>query len=137
MGIFSRKKENQKKPAAAEAPMKDDKAKAVEAPKAAKKAAPEITGEAHRVLLRPLVTEKSTNLAKDGQYAFEIGAKSNKIEVKTAIKSVYGVDALRVRVMTILGKPIRTKSGYSRRSTWRKAIVTLKKGETIDVFANA
>jgi large subunit ribosomal protein L23 len=137
MGLFNRKKTDPKK--APEASKKDETAaaKAVEAPKAAKKAAPETTGDAFRVLVRPLVTEKSTALAKESQYVFEVAPKANKIEVKTAIKAVYGVDAVRVRVMTILGKPLRTKSGYARRSTWRKAIVTLKKGETLDVFANA
>jgi large subunit ribosomal protein L23 len=133
MGFFNRsktKKPEEKKPAAP----KDEKA-AVAAP--AKKAAPAETGDAHRLLMRPLVTEKSSAMSKNGTYVFAVAPDATKLEVKTAIKSVYGVDVADVRVMVVRGKRVRTRTGFSHRKNWRKAIVTLKKGTTLDVFANA
>ena len=70
-----------------------------------------------------------------GGYAFEVADGANKISIKKAVKDLYGVDAVAVRVLRVLGKPVRTRAGYSRRSTWRKAYVTLKPGQTLDVFA--
>ena len=62
---------------------------------------------------------------------------TDKLEIRKAVKAVYGVTPTDVRVMRIFGKPVRSRSGMSRRSTWRKAIVTLKQGDRIDQFANA
>ncbi len=109
----------------------------VEAPKAEKKAAPATTGEAHRVLIRPIVTEKSSAMGSKGAYVFAVNPKANKLQIKAAVKSVYGVDAVAVRVQNFLGKPVRTRSGYGSRKSWKKAVVTLKKGQSLDVFANA
>ncbi len=142
MGFFNRKKndEGQKAPAKA---VKADKPKAeakkAEAPKKEKEtiSAPRETGSAYRVLVRAIVTEKSTMLGKDNQYAFEVATGANKLEIRKAVKAVYGVEPKEIRVMRIAGKPVRTRAGRSRRSAWRKAIVTLKKGDRIDLYANA
>lgn len=104
--------------------------------KAEVKKAPSDTGNAHRILLRPIVTEKSMRLAEMGQYIFEVAPGSNKIEIKKAVKAVYDVNPTSVAVMRILGKPVRTRRGKSRRKHWRKAIVTLKKGQTIELFTS-
>ena len=95
------------------------------------------TGDAYRILVRPLVTEKTTVMAKDGKYAFEVAVSANKLAIKKAVKDLYGVEVVDVTVMSVYGKPVRARHGRSRRSTWRKAVVTLKKGQSIDVFANA
>jgi large subunit ribosomal protein L23 len=142
MGFFSRKKndEGQKAPAkgaAAPKPKAEAKAKAAEPKKEAAAPAPRETGHAYKVLVRPLVTEKSTALAQLGQYAFEVSTRANKVEIRKAVKAVYGVLPTSVRVITVLGKPVRSRTGMSRRSSWRKAVVTLKKGDRIDLFANA
>ncbi len=139
MGFFNRKKndEGQKAPAKA---TKADKSKAeakAEEPKKAAVSAPRETGFAYRVLVRAIVTEKSTMLGKDNQYAFEVAIDANKLEIRKAVKAVYGVTPTDIRVMRIAGKPVRTRAGKSRRSAWRKAIVTLKKGDRIDLYANA
>ena len=136
MGFFSRKKndEGQKAPAKSVAKKSDEKKE--EAAKPAVYVARE-TGSAYKILVRPLVTEKTTALGQIGQYAFEVAKGANKVEVRKAVKAVYGVTPTTVRVITVLGKPVRSRTGMSRRSSWRKAIVTLKKGERIDLFANA
>lgn len=138
MGFFNRKKneEGQKAPAKSTAA----KAKAEEKKEEAAKPAAYVTrdtGHAYRILVRPLVTEKTTALQQLGQYAFEVTKGANKMEVRKAVKAVYGVTATSVRVITVLGKPVRSRTGVSRRSSWRKAMVTLKKGDRIDIFANA
>ena len=98
------------------------------------KVVPTVTGDAYKVLVRPIVTEKSSKMAKDGKYVFAVSMESNKIGIKQAVKAVYGVDPVSVQVMRILGKPVKNRYGYGRRKHWRKAIVTLKSGQSIDVF---
>lgn len=144
MGFFNRKKDDAKDAKKSNAP-KAEKAKEEvkteeskkEAPQAAAAAAPRATGQAYRVLVRPIITEKMTRLGHDNQYAFEVAMTANKLEIRKAVEAVYGVTPTVVRVMRIYGKPVRSRAGMSRRSTWRKAIVTLKKGDRIDMFANA
>lgn len=143
MGFFNRKKDEAKDAKKSNAPKAEKakaEAKAEEPKKEAPKdvaAAPRETGAAYRVLVRPIVTEKTTRLGRDNQYAFEVAMTANKLEIRKAVKAVYGVTPADVRVMRIFGKPVRSRAGMSRRSTWRKAIVTLKKGDRIDQFANA
>jgi len=138
MGFFSRKKndEGQKAPAKSTAAKPKAEEKKEEAAKPVAYVTRE-TGSAYKVLVRPLVTEKTTALQQLGQYAFEVAKDANKVEVRKAVKAVYGVMPTDVRVITVLGKPVRSRAGMSRRSSWRKAIVTLKKGDRIDLFANA
>ena len=138
MGFFSRKKTGDAKKAPAKskaAPAKAEEKKD-EAPKQVTYVTRE-TGSAYKVLVRPIVTEKSTALQQMGQYAFEVAKDANKVEVRKAVKAVYGVTPTAVRVITVLGKPVRSRAGMARRASWRKAMVTLKKGDRIDLFANA
>ena len=142
MGFFNRKKDEAKDNKKSNAPKAEKpkaEAKAEEPKKEAVKteAAPRETGHAYRVLVRPIVTEKTTKLGQDNQYAFEVAMTANKLEIRKAVKAVYGVTPTDVRVMRVFGKPVRSRSGMSRRSAWRKAIVTLKKGDRIDQFAHA
>lgn len=151
MGLFTKKKKEEKKAAPAtdkhvlskaegKAVKKSEKSVAKKADaKPAKKAAPakkiaSDTGDAYRILIRPIVTEKSMMLSDMGQYVFEVAPGSNKIEIKKAIKAVYDVTPTTVAIMRYLGKPVRTRHGRGRRKHWRKAIVTLKKGQTIELF---
>jgi large subunit ribosomal protein L23 len=138
MGFFSRKKSDDvtKAPAKSKAAAPKAEEKKEEAAKPVTYVTRE-TGHAYKVLIRPLVTEKTTALQQLGQYAFEVAKGANKVEVRKAVKAVYGVLPTDVRVITVLGKPVRSRTGMSRRSSWRKAIVTLKKGDRIDLFANA
>lgn len=138
MGFFNRKKTDEAKKPAAKAKVEEPQAEAkAEEPKKEMAYAARETGSAYRILVRPLVTEKTAALGQKGQYGFEVGARANKVEIRKAVKAVYGVEPVAVRVITVLGKPVRSKTGMSRRASWRKAIVTLKKGDRIDLFANA
>ena len=87
----------------------------------------------YEVLKRPLVTEKSAGLQIEGKYAFEVDSRSNKIQIKKAIEEIFKVKVTSVNVMTMKGKPRRVRYKLGRTSDWKKAIVTLKQGDTIEV----
>lgn len=87
-----------------------------------------------RILARPLITEKAADLGSLNKYVFEVFPKANKIEVARAILDVYGVKPINVNIVNVKGKVI-TRGRYSgKRKDWRKAIVTLPKGKTIQVY---
>lgn len=92
------------------------------------------TGPAYRILLRPLVTEKSTRLTSLRHYVFAVGRSANKIEVRRAVRALYGVDPARVNVLNVRGKAVRYGRTTGRTSAWRKAVVTLPEGQKIDVL---
>ena len=93
------------------------------------------------IIKRPIVTEKMTAQAEQlNRYAFVVDMKVNKIQIKKAVSEMYDVDVINVRTMVCIGKKrIRgTKSGMisGRTSTYKKAIVTLAEGDTIDFYSN-
>ncbi len=93
-----------------------------------------------QVLKRPLLTEKSSQLADKGQYVFEVIPSANKIEIRKAVESRFKVGVTSVRTMTI--KPKQkiqlTKRGYVLGKTVarKKAIVTVREGQRIDVVGD-
>ena len=89
----------------------------------------------HDIVLKPLLTEKMEFLKDDsGKYAFVIHKDANKIEVKKAIESVYNVTVTKVAVMNMRAKKRRMGWVSGKRSSWKKAIVTLKEGDSIEYF---
>ena len=87
------------------------------------------------VLLRPVVTEKSTELNSEAnKYVFEVAVSANKKEVRRAVEQFFGVKVLDVRTMNMRGKPKRQGMFTGRRSDWKKAIVTLSPNDKIDMF---
>jgi large subunit ribosomal protein L23 len=93
------------------------------------------------ILIRPVVTEKMTGMAeKANRYGFVVNRKANKIQVKQAVESMYGVNVASVNTMVIPGKKrsrnTKTKFIVGRTSAYKKAIVTLADGDAIDFFSN-
>ena len=86
------------------------------------------------VILHPVVTEKSATLASSGKYIFAIDRKANKIQVKSAIKAMYGITPVSVNIQNMKGKKVRFGRRFGKRKDWKKAIVTLPAGKTIDVY---
>lgn len=117
---------------AAPASMKDlysaETAKPVKA--AAKKAA----SVSVRVLVKPLVTEKAADLGALNKYAFVVTGDANKIEIAKAVEAAYGVKPLKVNVSNVSGKKVARGRIRGQRSDWRKAIVTLPKGQEIRIY---
>ena len=113
------------------------RAKAVKAASGAKGSAKQAgTGasQAYRILVKPLITEKATNLNASDKYVFVVSPSANKISIAAAIFAIYGVKPRRVNLMNVLGKKVARGKVRGQRSNWRKAIVTLKKGEAIKVY---
>lgn len=87
-----------------------------------------------RVIVRPIVTEKSTDLGEHDKYVFEVASEANKNEVKQAVERFFGVKVLDVRTLNVKGKPKRLGRHMGRRKDWKKAIVTVQSGDKIDLF---
>lgn len=93
------------------------------------------------VLIKPIITEKATDDSElRNRYAFMVNKRANKIQIKDAIESFYGVNVDAVRTMIVAPKPKSrsTKSGIiaGKTSPFKKAIVQIRSGETIDFFNN-
>ena len=92
------------------------------------------------IIYRPLVTEKMTKFQEKGLYAFEVDPRANKIDIARAVEKKFSVSVVSVRTMNYKGK---TKSQMTRRgkfsgktSHFKKAVVTLKEGDKIELFGN-
>jgi len=111
--------------------------KEVKKSKPAKKTAKPLKGDtknAYKVLIKPVVSEKGSFLGQFNQYVFEVAPRANKIEIKRAIKALYGVDVTRVNVITVAGKNIRYGRTRGKTKGWKKAIITLKEGQSIQLY---
>lgn len=88
----------------------------------------------YQVLRRPLITEKYTALQAFGKYAFEVEGQANKPQIKQAVEKAFKVEVTAVNVLTVAGK--RRKRGLRQlpARSWKKAIVTLKPGDKIELF---
>lgn len=87
------------------------------------------------ILNRPIITEKSELQREDRNcVSFEVGLKANKIQIKNAVEKIFGVTVVHVNTQIIHGKVKRVGKSFGRRPNWKKAIVTLKEGESIDFF---
>ena len=88
----------------------------------------------YEVLRRPLITEKNTILQTQGKYAFEVDAEANKQQVKQAVEKAFKVKVTAVNVMTVPGKTKRVGRRMVLTPSHKKAIVTLKVGDKIELF---
>lgn len=88
------------------------------------------------VLVRPVVTEKSNMLSDElNQYAFEVAPNANKRQIKQAIEIIFEKRVKKINTMVMPAKRgFRGRNQYRRSSQWKKAIVTLEAGETLDLF---
>ncbi len=88
---------------------------------------------AYDLIRNPKITEKGANLqASQNKYIFQVDPRANKKEIKDAIETIYEVKVTSVNVMNVRGKMKRVRYDYGRTASWKKAIVTLKAGNTID-----
>ena len=90
--------------------------------------------DARDILIRPLITEKSTQLMEDGKYVFVVAKKANKIEIAKAVAEVFNVKVADVNTVNVSGKLKRMGRFVGKRSDYKKAIVKLVPGETIEFF---
>ena len=89
----------------------------------------------HEVLLRPMITEKSTIMADLGKYSFQVAPKANKIQIKEAVQKTFGVTVEDVNITRLRGKVKRYGPRFKKRPDIKKAVVTLKSGDRIQLIA--
>jgi len=85
------------------------------------------------ILLRPLVTEKTAALNSAAQYVFEVNPKANRVQVAGAFKAIYGVKPAKVQIQNVRRETVRFGRFHGKQKAWKKAIVCLPKGKTINV----
>lgn len=134
-----RKEDEKPKPAAKKEPeVKDEK-------KQTKKTEPVVRSDrkkgyqkkqstAYKVLVRPMVSEKGTDMGVFNKYIFEVAADANKIEIKKAFEEVYGVKPASINIVNKRGKNVRYGRHQGVTKNTKKAIITLKSGDKIEVF---
>ncbi|MFH1783944.1 MAG: 50S ribosomal protein L23 [bacterium] len=92
----------------------------------------------YAVIKRPLITERSTaQRMSENKYSFEVARDATKVQIGRAVERLFSVKVMKVNTMTVKGKLRRLGAHEGMRPNWKKAIVTLKKGDTIKVFEGA
>jgi large subunit ribosomal protein L23 len=96
---------------------------------------------AKQILIKPVITEKSTKLSdKQNTYTFVVNKEANKIEIRKAVEDMFNVNVTNVNTAIMPGKPksrsTKTTIVRGTKSAYKKAFVTLTQGETIDIFGN-
>ena len=86
------------------------------------------------VIIKPLVTEKSTHLQARNSYAFQVNPGANKHQIKDAVERQYNVKVVDVRTMNRKGKPRRSRYRMTKTSDWKKAVVVLDENSRIELF---
>jgi large subunit ribosomal protein L23 len=90
--------------------------------------------DARNVIIRPIVSEKSYTLMEMNKYTFEVDKRATKPHIAQAVQEIFGVTVKDVNTINVPGKPRRLRYSKGLTRTWKKAIVTLKDGDKIDLF---
>lgn len=88
--------------------------------------------DAYRILLKGIVSEKASQSASLRQYVFIVAPTANKPSIRSAVAKLYGVTPVRVNILNVRGKAVRYGRTLGRTKNWKKAIVTLKEGQSLD-----
>jgi large subunit ribosomal protein L23 len=91
----------------------------------------------NEVLLAPVVSEKSYSLIEDRKYSFRVHSDAHKTQVRQAVEQLFGVKVIAVNIIKVKPKPKKRNFIQGTRPGWKKAIVQLKEGDTIDIFEGA
>jgi large subunit ribosomal protein L23 len=89
---------------------------------------------ARDILIRPLITEKATAMMADNKYTFVVPLKANKVEIRQAVEQIFKVKVLDVNTIRVMGKTKRMGRTQGKRPDYKKAIVKLAPGQTIEFF---
>ena len=86
------------------------------------------------IIVRPIITEKSTSITESGKYTFEVKQGTNKVEVKKAVEEIFKVNVVSVNIVNVRRKARRVGRYEGFRPAVKKAVVTVAEGQTIDAF---
>ena len=89
---------------------------------------------AHDIILRPIITEKSSSLMERNKYTFEVHRDANKIQIRKAVEEIFKVKVLGVNTINVKPKPKRMGAFQGQTRSWKKAIVSLPEGQRIEFF---
>ena len=89
---------------------------------------------AREIIIKPVVTEKSVDLMQKNKYCFKVAKDANKIEIKNAIEEIFKVTVVNVNTVNVHGKMKRMGRTQGMTASWKKAVVTLREGDSIEVF---
>ena len=96
-----------------------------------------MTLDAYSTIIRPVVSEKATILGDQGKYVFEVAPGANKIQIKQAVEQAFAtkkVQVAAVNILRVVGKTRRRGKSIGMTRSWKKAVVTLKPGQRLDLF---
>jgi large subunit ribosomal protein L23 len=86
------------------------------------------------IIINPIITEKSTSLQELGKYCFKVNRSANKREIMGAVKAIFDVEPISCSIMNVKGKRKRERYKIGYTPSWKKAVVTLKEGDKIELF---
>lgn len=93
--------------------------------------------DSRSVIVRPVISEKTYALIAAGKYTFRVDDRAHKFEIKNAVEDAFGVEVVKVRTSKVRSKPKRRGLHSGRSRSWKKAVVELAPGETIELFEGA
>ena len=88
------------------------------------------------IIVKPVISEKTTYMKDENKYVFRVSMNANKHTVKKAVKELFKVNPIKVNILRIRGKRKKVRYHYGYTAGWKKAIVTLQKGDKIELFEN-
>ena len=86
------------------------------------------------IIIRPVISEKSYDMIEHNRYTFEVAKTASKPQIADAVSEIFGVTVTSVNTMNVTGKPRRVRVAKGKTRDWKKAIVTLKEGDSIEFF---
>jgi len=86
------------------------------------------------IVIRPVISEKSYDMIELNRYTFEVAKTASKPQIAQAVTEIFGVTVTNVNTMNVNGKPRRVRTAKGKTRDWKKAVVTLKEGDTIEFF---
>ena len=87
-----------------------------------------------QVIIRPVITEHSYDMMEKNTYTFEVAKDANKVEIAQAVAAIFNVTVVKVNTLNVKSKPKRQRYIAGQTRTWKKAMVTLTEGDTIEIF---
>lgn len=90
--------------------------------------------DARSVIVRPIVSERSFEMIEQGRYTFEVDKRATKPQIAAAVTEIFGVTVTKVNTMNVSGKPRRLRAAKGLTRSWKKAVVSLKEGDSIEFF---
>lgn len=90
---------------------------------------------AREIIIRPIITERAFDMQELNRYTFEVDKRASKIEIAQAVKELFDVTVVKVNTLNVKSKPKRMRNIEGRTRTWKKAIVTVAEGDSIELFA--